>query len=182
MLLFARNFIKHPKMLGSFIPSSRYLIDKTLAAVDWNRTRVFVEYGPGVGTFTTEVLRRMRPDATLLAIETNRDFVRFLGHKVRDPRLMVVNGSAAKVADELDRAGQGRADYVLSGIPFSTMPRELRESIVQATRDVLHPDGAFLVYQFSRGVLPDLQRTFGSVSQDFEPLNIPPAQVFVARP
>ena len=67
LLLFARNFLKHPRMLGSLIPSSRFLIDEVLQAVDWANARVIVEYGPGVGTFTAEVLRRMRPDASLIA-------------------------------------------------------------------------------------------------------------------
>ena len=39
-------------MVGSVIPSSRVLIEKMLEPVDWANTRVFVEYGPGVGTFT----------------------------------------------------------------------------------------------------------------------------------
>ena len=53
-LLFAQNFLKHPKMIGSLIPSSRRLIDRLLGKVDWNRARVIVEYGPGVGTITRE--------------------------------------------------------------------------------------------------------------------------------
>src|SRR4026209_2837609 len=72
ILLFARNFFKHPKMLGSLIPSSRFLIQGVLKQIDWERAGVVVEYGPGVGTFTTEILRRMRPDATLAAFETQR--------------------------------------------------------------------------------------------------------------
>ncbi|MDO9490237.1 MAG: hypothetical protein Q7J32_17835 [Sphingomonadaceae bacterium] len=43
LLLFAKNFVKHPKMLGSVIPSSRFLIDKLLAPVDWQKARLFVE-------------------------------------------------------------------------------------------------------------------------------------------
>ncbi len=83
LLLFGRNFIKHPRMLGSLIPSSRFLVNHVLAEVDWARARVFLEYGPGVGTFTTEILRRMRPDAQLVAMETNTDFVRFLRRRVQ---------------------------------------------------------------------------------------------------
>ena len=77
-LLFASNFLRHPNMLGSIIPSSRFLVDLVLEPIDWGRARVIVEYGPGIGTFTGEILRRMRSDARLVAIETNRDFVRFL--------------------------------------------------------------------------------------------------------
>src|SRR6476661_3144338 len=49
-LLFARNFLQHPMMLGSLIPSSRFLISRLLSKVDWSRARTIVEYGPGVGT------------------------------------------------------------------------------------------------------------------------------------
>jgi phospholipid N-methyltransferase len=181
ILLFGRNFLKHPKMLGSLIPSSRFLVNHVLAEVDWDRARVFLEYGPGVGTFTREILRRMRPDAVLIALETNSDFVRFLKGKLLDDRLHVVHGSAADADAVLARLQLGRADYVLSGIPYTTMPPEVRSLILQKTHSVLDPNGAFLVYQFTRTVLPYLQQVFNSVHQDFEPLNVMPARLFYCR-
>src|SRR5690349_6106132 len=78
-LLFAKNFIQHPLMLGSLIPSSRFLIDRLLSKVDWDRARTIVEYGPGVGTITAHILARMSPDARLVVFEMNNDFVRYLG-------------------------------------------------------------------------------------------------------
>lgn len=182
MLLFARNFFKHPVMLGSVIPSSRFLINEVLGQMDWKRARVIVEYGPGVGTFTSEILRRMKPDATLVVLETNREFVDFLRKSITDDRLHVVHGSAANVQQELARLGLSPADYIISGIPFSTMPEQLRKSILHATRNALQPDGAFLVYQFSAKVLPYLERIFGAVHRSFEPVNIPPAHFFYCVP
>ena len=176
--LFFRNFIRHPRMLGSAIPSSRFLIEGVLQQIAWHRARVVVEYGPGVGTFTAEILKRMGHDARLVAIETNPDFVEHLRGAFPDPRFHVVHDSAAHVAAILARLGYGDADYIISGIPFSTMPAELRQSILAATHEALAPDGAFLVYQFSARVLPDLQRVFRYVQRDFEPLNILPAQLF----
>jgi phospholipid N-methyltransferase len=178
LLLFALNFFKHPKMLGSLIPSSRYLTGRLLRRIDWKRARVIVEYGPGVGTFTGEVLQRMHPEAKLVVIETNEDFVGFLRESLPDPRLHVVHGSAEDVGAILARLGCGLADSVISGIPFSTMPDGLRERILRSTRAALRPDGQFLVYQFSAKVWPDLQRVFRHVHRDFEPLNVLPAQVF----
>jgi len=182
MMLFARNFFKHPVMLGSVIPSSRFLIDEVLGQVDWDRARVLVEYGPGVGTFTREILHRMAPDATLVVLETNRDFVGYLRGSIDDPRLHVIHGSAADVRQELARLGLQSADYIISGIPFSTMPEEVREAILRATRNALDPQGAFLVYQFSARVLPYLQQVFRAVHRGFEPLNILPAQLFYCVP
>jgi phospholipid N-methyltransferase len=178
LLLFARNFFKHPKMLGSLIPSSRFLIGQVLRQIDWQRARVLVEYGPGVGTFTTEILKRMGPDATLLVLETNADFVEYLRLSIPDPRLHVIHGSAAEVDLNLQKLGLNQADYVISGIPFSTIPEAVCDQIVRVTHSVLRPQGAFLVYQFSCRVLPYLQRVFEDVQQDFEPFNILPARLF----
>ena len=181
IFLFGRNFLKHPKMLGSLIPSSRFLVNKVLSEVDWSRARVFLEYGPGVGTFTTEILRRMRPDAVLIVLETNVDFVRFLRGKIHDDRLHVVHGSAADADVALSRLNLTHADYVISGIPYTTIPPEVREVILRKTHSLLHPTGAFLVYQFTRTVLPFLEQVFGRVHQDFEPLNVMPARLFFCR-
>ncbi len=72
---FLRGFLKNPVMVGSVIPSSKILIDKMLDPVDWDNTRLFVEYGPGVGTFTRPILDRLDPDAKLIAIDTSADFI-----------------------------------------------------------------------------------------------------------
>jgi phospholipid N-methyltransferase len=180
--LFALNFFKHPKMLGSIIPSSRFLIERVLSEVDWNRARVMVEYGPGVGTFTSEILKRMSPDGVLIVFETNPDFVQFLRASFPDPRLQVVHGSAAEVKTVLTGRGLEGADYVISGIPFSTLPEQVRADILEATRGALTPEGAFLVYQFSPKVLQYLEQFFTRVTRGFEPWNILPAQIFSCKP
>jgi phospholipid N-methyltransferase len=183
LALFAKNFFQHPRMLGSIIPSSRFLIRRLLRGVDWQQVRTVVEYGPGVGTITRAVLERMRPDAALIVIETNEDFVRYLRDAIDDPRLHVVHGSAADVERVLAERGLAHADIVISGIPLSTLPREVREAVLAATRRVLTPGtGSFLVYQFSPSVAGYLQRVFGAVRRDFEPLNILPAQLFFCTP
>lgn len=182
VLLFARNFFRHPRMLGSIVPSSRFLIKQLLEPINFNRARVIVEYGPGVGGITAEVLRHMRADATLIAIEMNPDFVRYLESAIEDQRLRVIEGSAAQVEEILQRFGFLRADYIISGIPFSTIPAPEREQILRKTHDVLEPGGAFLVYQFSTRVLQDLQRVFGYVGRKFQPLNVLPAHLFICQP
>ncbi|OGW49453.1 MAG: methyltransferase [Nitrospirae bacterium GWC2_57_9] len=180
--LFARNFFRHPKMLGSLIPSSRFLIGRLVRLIDWGQARVIVEYGPGVGNFTGEILRLMRPDALLIAVETNPEFVEFLRRSFPDPRLRVVHGSAADVEKVLAESGIVRADYVVSGIPLSTIRDCEREEILLSTHRVLQPEGALLVYQFSPKVLPDLRRIYSRVTRSFEPLNVLPAQVFYCAP
>jgi phospholipid N-methyltransferase len=177
--LFARNFLRHPRMLGSAIPSSRFLVNAVLAPIDWSRARVIVEYGPGVGTFTAEILRRMRSDARLLVIETHLDFVRFIDSTFADRRLSVEHDSAENVLRLLQRHGMARAGRIVSGIPLGSMPKALQSSISVASRDALEPGGVFHVYQFTSRVLPVLRDTFPDVRRGFEIRNLPPGQWFM---
>lgn len=181
-ILFGRNFFKHPRMLGSLIPSSRFLVSRLLRRVDWSRAQVIVEYGPGVGVFTSEILRRMRSDATLVVFETNENFVEYVRRALPDRRLHVIHGSAAEIGTVLAQLGLTHADYIVSGIPYSTMPAAIRDAILNESRAALGAQGHFLVYQFSRAALPHLRRVFSKVELDFEPLNIPPASLFLCQP
>ena len=177
---FLRGFIKHPVMVGSVIPSSKVLIDKMLEPVDWANCKLFVEYGPGVGTFTEHVLQRLAPDATLIAIDTNPDFTRYLRRKFADSRLFAVTGSAADVRPIMADCGFREADYILSGLPFSTLPPGVGDKIAEQTAEALRPGGAFLVYQFSPKVREFLTPHFERIDRGFEWINIPPAQLFWA--
>jgi phospholipid N-methyltransferase len=177
---FLRGFLKNPVMVGSIIPSSRVLIDKMLGPVDWANTRLFVEYGPGVGTFTKPVLDRLGPDATLVTIDTNSEFTHYLKQQIDDPRLVAVTGSAADVEKILADRGLGAADYVLSGLPFSTLPPGIGDAIAEATAKVIRPGGAFLVYQFSPKVRDFIEPHFQRIKRGFEWINVPPATLFWA--
>lgn len=178
--MFFKGFLKHPVMVGSIIPSSDKLIARMLAPVDWSNTKVFVEYGPGVGTFCNPILERMAPDAQLIAIDTNPDFVGYLRDTIRDPRFSAVNGSAADVASIVADHGHQSADFVLSGLPFSTLPPGVGATIAQETHGVLRPGGAFLVYQFSPKVRDFLDPHFANIDHGMEWWNIPPAQLYWA--
>ncbi len=177
---FLRGFLKNPVMVGSVIPSSRILIDKMLDPVDWDSTRLFVEYGPGVGTFTRPILDRLGPDAKLIAIDTNADFIDFLKKDIDDPRFIAVTGSAADVEKIVAAHGFAHADYVLSGLPFSTLPPGVGEAIGNATARVIRDGGAFLVYQFSPKVRDFIAPFFERIERGFEWRNVPPATLFWA--
>jgi len=177
---FLRGFLKHPVMVGSIIPSSRVLIQKMLGPVDWENTKLFVEYGPGVGTFTRPILELLGEDAKLLTIDTNADFTKYLKESIDDERLITVTGSAADVEKILADRGLEKADYVLSGLPFSTLPPGVGDAIAEATAKVIRPGGAFLVYQFSPKVRDFIAPHFERLERGFEWVNVPPATLFWA--
>ena len=71
-------------------------------------------------------------DATLLTVDTNPDFTTYLGESIDDPRLVPVTGSAADIEKILADRGLPDADFVLSGLPFSTLPPGVGAAIGEA--------------------------------------------------
>ena len=176
--VFFRGFLEHPKMVGSIIPSSRFTIDKMLGPVKWDECQVFVEYGPGVGTFCRPVLERMRRDGTLIVIDTNPLYIDYLKRTITDGRFKPVLGSAADVEEIVRAHGFDHADYVLSGLPFSTLPDGVGPEIAAATYRIIRPGGAFLVYQFSAAARDFMAKHFRRIDSGFETLNVLPCRLF----
>ncbi|WP_170004281.1 class I SAM-dependent methyltransferase [Pseudopontixanthobacter vadosimaris] len=176
--VFFRGFVEHPRMVGSIIPSSGFTIRKMLEPVKWDECRLFVEYGPGVGTFCAPVLERLRRDGRLIVIDTNELYIDYLNRTIDDSRFLAVLGSAADVELIVQDAGFDHADYVLSGLPFSTLPNGVGPEIAAATHRVLRPGGAFLVYQFSAAARDFMAKHFAHIEQGFELWNVPPCRLF----
>jgi len=176
--VFFEGFLKHPVMVGSIIPSSRFTIEKMLAPVKWDECKLFVEYGPGVGTFCRPVLDRLRRDGQLIVIDTNPLYIDYLRSTITDSRFIAVLGSAADVEEIVRAHGHDYADYVLSGLPFSTLPDGVGPAIAAATHRAIRPGGAFLVYQFSARARDFMAKHFRLIDEGFEPLNVLPCRLF----
>jgi phospholipid N-methyltransferase len=176
--MFLKGFLKHPVMVGSIIPSTPTLIAHMLRPVQWSNVKLFVEYGPGVGTFCRPVLEHLPGDATLIAIDTNPDFIDYLRKVIRDSRFIPVLGSADDVEEIIRAHGFTHADYVVSGLPFSTLPAGVGPAIAAATHRVLRKDGGFLVYQFRARAHDFLAPHFARIDNGFEWWNVPPCFLF----
>lgn len=172
--IFFRGFLEHPGMVASVIPSSKSTIDAMLAPVDWANCRLFVEYGPGVGTFTTHILDRLPQGSTLLAIDTNARFVDYLRETIDDPRFDVVLGSAADVERFVRESGHAGADYIISGLPFSSLPTAVASDIADATYRVMNEGGAFMTYQFKPTARQLTQARFERSDTGLALMNVPP--------
>ena len=171
--VFFRGFLQNPRMVGAVFQSSRYTIEAMLEPVDWSRCRLFVEYGPGVGTFTRPILERLPRGGELLVIDTNPLFTDYLRRTIHDSRFHAVLGSAADVEAIIAMIGQDGADYVLSGLPFSTLPEGVGPEIAAATARVVRPGGAFMSYQYSNSARDLTAQHFPRVDTRVVRANIP---------
>ena len=115
-----------------------------------------------------------------MTIDTNPDFTRYLRESIDDPRLVTVNGSAADVEKILADHGHGSADYVLSGLPFSTLPPGVGDDIAEATSNVIRPAAPSSSISSAPRSATSSSRTSRPIKRGFEWINVPPATLFWA--
>jgi phospholipid N-methyltransferase len=175
---FVRGFVARPAEVGSVVPSSAFLERRLVRAAHLDQARSIVELGPGTGGTTRALLRAMRPDARLLAIELSPAFHRRLAEHITDPRLIVQHGSAERLAEYLQAWRLPAPDLIVSGIPFSTMPPAAAHRIAAAIARTLAPGGRFVAYQLRAHVATFTTPLLGKPVIDWEWRNVPPMRVF----
>ena len=89
-----------------------------------------------------------------------------------------MTGSAADVRQIIADCGFENADYILSGLPFSTLPAGVGPKIAAETHEALRPGGAFLVYQFKAKARDFMAPHFKRLDKGFEWANVPPCHLF----
>ncbi|MFO0658518.1 MAG: SAM-dependent methyltransferase [Polyangiaceae bacterium] len=182
---------------ASLLPSSRWMVEGMASAGPVDEARTVVELGSGMGTITEGILRRMRSDAKLFAIEIDPALVEASSARLQDPRLKFIQGSAEH-ASELVREAGGEApvDVAVSSVGLSMMPEDLRRRIVKAAADVIKPTGTlvhcgylhakWIVYSPTQGIYRYdaeglLREFFYDVRTSIVWLNLLPIKVYVCR-
>jgi len=175
---FLRGFVRNPAQVGSVIPSSRWLEQRLVRQAGIAQARTVVELGPGTGGTTAALLQALPAAGRLLAIELDPDFHHHLRASLADPRLLLQQGNAERIADFLAAHHMPAPDAVVSGIPFSTMPPDLSERIAAAVAQVLRPGGHFVAYQVRAHVASFVAPYLGEPDKQWEVVNVPPVRVF----
>ena len=191
-LSFFRQFLAHPVSTGAISPSSSHLAREMVSWFDWNQVNVVVEFGPGTGVFTSEILRSKRDLTRFFAIERNPDFARHL--RERFPRVTTYCDSVAHVArlsaeEGLvgDGAGDGAIDAIVCGLPWAAFGAALQDDLLAATVESLRPGGQFATFAYLQGTwLPSGMRFARKLKQSFGAVetsrvvwrNLPPAFIY----
>ncbi|WP_214841749.1 MULTISPECIES: class I SAM-dependent methyltransferase [Exiguobacterium] len=178
-LSFMKQFFKRPREVGSLVPSSRYLSERMTPTDELNRADVIIELGPGTGSFTSEIVRKMQKDTTLVLIETNRAFLHELRERYGgDRRIVIVEASATELKETLRRLHIDKVNLIISGLPFTSLGEAQTAQILQEVKAVLSPSELFLTFQYTKMRHRHFQHVFQRVRFEREFRNLPPAYLF----
>lgn len=171
--------VRDMKNVASLFPSSPFAVQSILKTFP-ERTHTVVEYGPGTGIVTREILKRLPPTGRVVAMEMNARFFPLL-ESFGDSRLQLREGNVFDLIPSMGKTFPEGVDVVVSGIPFTVLSAADRNRLIEQTHAMIKPGGKFVLYQNSRLVLPLLKKHFGVVRTKFEPRNIFPYFIMAAE-
>lgn len=156
-LLFLREFVRSPGRTGAVAPSSPHLAAEIVRQAGVRKAKTIVEFGPGTGSFTREILKQKSPSAFFVGIEANPRLAEKL--KMQLPEAYIVADSAEHTLSILHDNNLSSADCIVSGLPWAAFPTELQDKLLDATVNSLCPGGRFATFAYLQGfLLPSGQR------------------------
>ena len=181
-LQFFHEFLKNPLNVGAISPSSPALAAKMLADIQTDSDHIILEIGVGTGA-VTRILQKKIPDKSCyLGIEINSSFVECSQKEF--PNLHIVCGDAGESEKIHAAMGLGEIKYIISGLPFASLPLEISQSILSEVDKFMAKGCLFRTFQYVHGYyLPPavkfrkrMQEKYGKVKRSKVVLrNVPPA-------
>ncbi|AND83997.1 SAM-dependent methyltransferase [Clostridium tyrobutyricum] len=178
-LSFMMQYLKKPRATGAVLPSSRYLANKMIMDIDFKRAKCIVEYGPGTGVFTEKILENRNSETTVILFEYNEKFYNLLKYKFKnEDNLFIVHDSCENIERYLNKYNVEDIDYIISGLPFASLPKSTSINILEETKQLLNQsNGRFITFQYTLLKVKFLKHYFKDIKVKREFRNIPPAYV-----
>lgn len=174
--MFILEYLKNPRKVGALAPSSKRLARRMVKPINFENCKCIVEFGPGTGVFTDEIIALKDEDTVFILIEQNKEFWSRLHQRYQHKKnIHVIHGDAANVGSYLAKYDQKKADYIVSGLPFTSLPKKASQNILKAVQNVIGDSGRFITFQYTMLKKSIFLHWFHLVHTNYELLNFPPA-------
>jgi phospholipid N-methyltransferase len=179
---FIKQYIKNPRTVGAIAPSSEKLAYKMVEDINFINASCIIEYGPGTGVFTEKILNKKKDSTIFIAIEYNANFYRILKDKFKhETNFILINDSAENLKEHLNKHNIDKVDYIVSGLPFASLPDAMSKKILLVTKEILKVKGEFITFQYSLFKMKLFRMYFGRINKKKVFLNLPPAYVLKCK-
>ena len=82
-------------------------------------------------------------------LHCNKQFCKQLEERYSgNDNIIILNDSAENVDIYLKKYNLKKVDYVVSGLPFASLPKSVSNKILEKTRNILKKDGLFITFHF----------------------------------
>jgi phosphatidylethanolamine/phosphatidyl-N-methylethanolamine N-methyltransferase len=175
---YLREFIRHPRKVGSFAESGRALSSAMAKAAHVSDSGIVVEFGPGTGVITAQLLAHGVSAKKLMLVEFSPTFARKL--RKRFPLVKVIDGDAWKIESLMaQHFPDQKCAAIASGLPLLNFSIEQRSNLMKAVAAVLEPgQGRFVQFSYGLKMPAAPESNFSVTRTPWILKNIPPARVW----
>ncbi|PEY28132.1 SAM-dependent methyltransferase [Bacillus anthracis] len=182
VIRFMQEYVKQPRMIGAILPSSKQLAKQMVSSICFKKAKCIIEFGPGTGIFTEELMKQRYPGTILILIEQNQAFYKKLSKKyMYKENVYIVHDSAENVHHYIEKYEIQKNDYIVSGLPFTSLPFRVSKNILYRTKKILGEDGTFITFQYTKFKKQLLSSVFSNIEVEKVYWNIPPAYVYTCK-
>ncbi len=149
-LLFLSEFFRSPFRTGALHESPPRVAKMLADELGLEHAANVVEFGPGTGPVTREIVARIPRSCQFFAIEKNPRLAKVF--RERNPGVSLVEGSIEGVRDFVAQHQMGPLDVVVSSVPWILLPKHVQEKTIQETIAAMRPGGRFsmITYRHER--------------------------------
>lgn len=185
MTSYLKQFLQNPKTTGAIAESSKELAQLIVKMSNIKAASTIVEFGPGAGIFTKEIIKNIDHKKTFFAIELNKDFIIQLREKL--PDATVYHDSVVNIKKYLRIHDLESCDCIISGLPWASFKISEQKEMINKTVQALSSNGEFLTFMYLHAtIFPSAQRFKMLLEKKFSSVkksaivwkNLPPAFVY----
>ncbi len=179
ILIWLKNWIRYPLVLGAVLPTQKFASDIMASEVDSN-TSMVVELGAGTGQITNSILNKNINEKDLILVEINKEFSEIL--KKKFPKAQIFSEDAISFFEKFPKRFNKKIDMIISGIPLVSLDKNTRNKICELSVNNLSESGTFFqITYFIRCSFPNeiiKKYKLSKKLKGFTPFNIPPAFIW----
>lgn len=122
--------------------------------------QTIIEFGVGRGNITKEILNTIAPSSRLFAFEVNPEFCDHVEEMIDDQRLTIINDGAENLRNYVD----GPVNGIVSSLPLTILPKDLRMAILQSAYEALQDGSCYNQILYTRVLQKSLLSVFDECS------------------
>lgn len=170
-LLFLGEFLRSPFQIGALHESPPRVAKAMTAELGIPKAQAIVEFGPGTGPLTREIIGNMPRGCKFFAVEKNPRLAKVFRQKL--PQVKLYEDTVENIRELCAREQMPKLDVVVSTIPWILLPNDLLDRVFSATVSCMRPGARFSMITYRSEKMKMVQRMLSVVSKHFTTMEAP---------
>ena len=144
---FLKGIAKNTSTVGALTPCSRFVAQECVNDLSVHEgEKIILEVGAGSGAVTREIVKHINKDDKLDLVEISEEYARSLQRQFGDRENVSIH-----CCDVLTLDAEKKYDYIISTLPFTSLPVEFVKEVLEKYSKMIKPSGSIVYVECHGG-------------------------------